>query len=111
MHRGEIMAGMIDDYVRHDPARGFANGYVQMVQASTDQVVPAIRTGEGSANRTEEEAESAAPIPGPPTWDVYGQARYRRAARSRPLAGSGLPEQQTSPVQLQPAPRAAGAGP
>ncbi|GAB4065970.1 GMC family oxidoreductase [Ancylobacter sonchi] len=27
MHRGEIMAGMIDDYVRHDPARGFAGGY------------------------------------------------------------------------------------
>ncbi|MCB4769311.1 GMC family oxidoreductase [Ancylobacter sp. Lp-2] len=27
MHRGEIMAGMIDDFVRHDPARGFAAGY------------------------------------------------------------------------------------
>lgn len=99
-------------YNTGDPARGFANGYVQKVQASAEQVVPAIRAGEGSAGRPEEEAESAAPIPGPPTWDVYGQARYRRAARSRPLAGSGSPEQQTaSPVQLQPAPRAAGAGP
>ncbi|GLK86475.1 GMC family oxidoreductase [Ancylobacter defluvii] len=27
MHRGEIMGGMIDDFVRHDPARGFAGGY------------------------------------------------------------------------------------
>ncbi|MDR6951832.1 choline dehydrogenase-like flavoprotein [Ancylobacter sp. 3268] len=27
MHRGEIMGGMIDDFVRHDPARGYAGGY------------------------------------------------------------------------------------
>lgn len=27
MHRGEIMTGMVDDFVRHDPARGFAGGY------------------------------------------------------------------------------------
>ena len=27
MHRGEIMGGMIDDFVRHDPSRGFAGGY------------------------------------------------------------------------------------
>lgn len=27
MHRGEIMTGMIDDFVQHDPSRGFAGGY------------------------------------------------------------------------------------
>lgn len=27
MHRGEIMGGMIDDFVRHDPSRGYAGGY------------------------------------------------------------------------------------
>lgn len=28
MHRGEIMTGLIDDFVRHDPERGFAGGYL-----------------------------------------------------------------------------------
>ncbi len=27
MHRGEIMTGLVRDFVRHDPARGFAGGY------------------------------------------------------------------------------------
>jgi choline dehydrogenase-like flavoprotein len=27
MHRGEVMGGVITDFVRHDPARGFAGGY------------------------------------------------------------------------------------
>ncbi len=28
MHRGELMAGLVTDYVRHDPSRGFAGGYL-----------------------------------------------------------------------------------
>lgn len=27
MHRGELMGGLIDDFSRHDPSRGFAGGY------------------------------------------------------------------------------------
>ena len=104
-------------YNTGDPARGFANGYVQKVQASAEQVVPAIHV-EGSPSPSEDGPEKAEPMPapGPPAWDVYGQARYRRAARTRPPAGSGpatamMPEPAASPVQLQPAPRAADGDP
>jgi choline dehydrogenase-like flavoprotein len=27
MHRGELMAGLVTDFARHDPSRGFAGGY------------------------------------------------------------------------------------
>lgn len=99
-------------YNTGDPARGFANGYVQKVQASAEQVVPAIRV-EGSPSPSEDGPESAAPPSGPPAWDVYGQARYRRAAKTRSPASSGsaaamMPKPAASPVELQPAPRAAG---
>ncbi len=31
MHRGEIMTGLVRDFVRHDPSRGFAGGcYVEL---------------------------------------------------------------------------------
>ena len=72
-------------YNTGDPARGFANGYVAKVQAAAEQVVPAIRLGEGAAGPPAGEGQGRAPAEpapaaGPPSWDVYGQAR---AARER----------------------------
>ena len=63
------------------PERGFANGYVGRVEASAERVVPAIRLrGEASANPTPPSPPPAASHtpPGPPAWDVFGQARQAR---------------------------------
>lgn len=101
------------------PARGFANGYVARVVASTEQVVPAIRLG-ASPSSGPAESEKAAPTlvaSPPPAWDVFGRARYARFMQdqtgSRQLLQAPLPmpipmprpalQSSAQPVQLQPA--------
>jgi type IV secretion system protein VirB1 len=46
---------------------GFANGYVDKVQASADQIVPSLRGG-----------TSSPAINAPPEWNVYGSALFER---------------------------------
>ncbi|WP_376100922.1 lytic transglycosylase domain-containing protein (plasmid) [Roseomonas sp. CCTCC AB2023176] len=81
------------------PERGFANGYVRRVQASAEQVVPALRLrSEPAAPAAEAVRPPAAP---PASWDVYGQARWRRSptavtppsreASSPPVVAPGAP--------------------
>lgn len=71
-------------YNTGNPVRGFANGYVGRVLASAGQVVPAIRLGGApvvvAAGPEEGSVEAAPPAlpPAPPSWDVYGSARYKR---------------------------------
>ena len=98
------------------PARGFANGYVAKVQASAEQVVPAIRLSGEAPGGQEGEQGTAAPQlpPPPPNWDVFGQARYARQYGSSVFGGSRpMPQPvpsaapasspaQAAPVQLQP---------
>ncbi len=67
------------------PERGFVNGYVGRVEASAERVVPALRLrGEASVNPTPltPPPRSASPVipapPGPPAWDVFGQAQQTR---------------------------------
>lgn len=84
-------------YNTGNPTRGFANGYVRRVLASARHVVPAIRVNGvpvavagpavvvGPEERNiEVEAPPVAPVlpaappPAPPSWDVYGMARFMR---------------------------------
>lgn len=93
------------------PKRGFGNGYVTRVQASAQQIVPAIRlggastTGQDPGERTS--AASATP-PLPPAWDVFGQARYARQFGSVRVSGSpaapdsAATQPAKSPALLQP---------
>jgi type IV secretion system protein VirB1 len=98
----------LSHYNTGSQGRGFANGYVTRVQASAEQIVPAIRLG-GTAGVNP--ADPPAPPP-PPSWDVYGRARYLREqggmifGGSRPApAPAPVPQatpQPAAPVQLQP---------
>lgn len=104
----------ISRYNTGDPVRGVTNGYVARVQAAAQQVVPAIRLGGAPAGgQTGGEAPIAPQLPPPPpSWDVFGQARYARQyggtvfGGSRPAqastSGPGSPPAQAAPVQLQP---------
>ena len=93
------------------PIRGFSNGYVAKVQASAEQVVPAIRLGGAPASGQAGGEGPSAPQfpPPPPSWDVFGQARYARqyggivfgGARPAQAPAPALPVQ-PPPVQLQP---------
>ena len=92
-------------YNTGSPERGVANGYVQRVKVAAQQIVPAIRidsavsTGRdstqksvvvqkssASAARAEDQerdgdrftSSPTAPSESPPTWDVFGQARFQR---------------------------------
>jgi type IV secretion system protein VirB1 len=71
-------------YNTGDAARGFANGYVSKVQASAEQVVPALRLRGDVAADQLALLGSAAPVlaqplpPPPASWDVYGQAKASR---------------------------------
>lgn len=90
-------------YNTGDPARGIANGYVAKVQASAALVVPAIRIQQASARAAAAEPSRRAltqpPLPPPPAWDVYGQAK---AARGPGLVfGASRP---SSAMQAEPAP-------
>lgn len=83
-------------YNTGSPQRGFSNGYVVRVQASAEQVVPAIRLAGSGASAPDVSAPVAPPAPpAPPSWDVFATARYARqqtkAARS------------AAPVAVQPA--------
>ena len=74
----------ISRYNTGDPARGFANGYVNRVQAAAEQVVPALRLRGEAVGDQPGLLGSAAPVlaqplpPPPATWDVYGQAKASR---------------------------------
>ena len=85
-------------YNTGDPTRGFANGYVAKVQAAAEPVVPALRLGDGAASPPAGAGQGGAPAElapaaGPPSWDVYGQAR---AARERGL-GFAVPSPGPAP--------------
>ena len=89
----------VSRYNTGHPVRGFANGYVAKVQASAEQVVPAIRLS-GSSVSGQEGGEGALPPqlpasapavplpPVPPSWDVFGQARYARQRGGTVVGGS-----------------------
>lgn len=85
------------------PERGFQNGYVRKVQASAKQIVPAIRVA--GVEPAERVAEIAAdPSSPPPSWDVYGQAQWRRqqgglAPGQRPGTPVRLPARVASPAR------------
>ena len=88
------------------PERGFANGYVGRVEASAEQVVPALRLrGEASVNPTPPapppmSASPASPaLPTPPAWDVFGQAQQAR----QQIYLSADPTPSPPPVQDPPA--------
>jgi len=100
-------------YNTGSPLRGFGNGYVARVQASAEQIVPAIRLAGAGASAPDARAPAAVPpAPPPPSWDVFATARYARqqkqAARSAPstvapsVAPATLPEPAAlAPVQLR----------
>lgn len=66
------------------PQRGFDNGYVSRVQASAEQVVPALRLQAGQGVDRREGDALPRNLPAPPAWDVYGQARHRRQGGALP---------------------------
>jgi type IV secretion system protein VirB1 len=81
------------------PERGFAHGYVGRVEASAERVVPALRLrGEASVNPTPLAPPPAVPpaLPGPPAWDVFGQARQAR----QHVYPSVVPTPSPPPVQV-----------
>ena len=92
-------------YNTGSPERGVANGYVQRVKVAAQQVVPAIRidsdvltgwdstqksvvvhkSSAGAARLEDQERDGdhstsspTAPAESPPSWDVFGQARFQR---------------------------------
>ncbi|SCX35841.1 lytic transglycosylase domain-containing protein [Agrobacterium rosae] len=91
-------------------AKGFSNGYVAKIQASAEQIVPAIRVDRTPSSGQAEREASVAPAP-PPSWDVFGQARYARQYGGAVFGGSHppapvspppAPPAQPAPVRLQP---------
>ena len=72
-------------YNTGDAARGIANGYVSRVQASAEQVVPALRLHGDAGTDQPGPLGGGPPIvaqplpPPPPGWDVYGQAKSSRS--------------------------------
>jgi len=84
-------------YNTGDAARGFANGYVGKVQASAEQVVPALRLRGDVAADQPGLLGSAAPVlaqplpPPPASWDVYGQAKASRGQGVVVFGASSLP--------------------
>lgn len=93
--------------------RGFANGYVQRVQFAAQQIVPAIRLGGSAVVAGPEGGEAVVaappPPPAPPSWDVFGQARYRQKigtvpAAPAPAAPAPVAPPAQAPVMLQAAP-------
>ena len=97
-------------YNTGSPLRGFGNGYVARVQASAEQIVPAIRLAGAGASALDASAPAAVPPapPPPPSWDVFATARYARqqkeAARSAPstVAPSAAPATLPEPAALAP---------
>jgi type IV secretion system protein VirB1 len=98
----------LSHYNTGSPSRGFANGYVRRVQASAEQVVPAIRLGGTAAVATEPKAgaPAASPTnpapPTPPSWDVFGNA-WQARARGRVLFGAPAAAKPVAPTQPAPA--------
>lgn len=90
-------------YNTGSPVHGLANGYVTKVQTAAQQIVPALRTRtpppDGPAP-----LPTARPPPGPPAWDVYGQARFARTQAGLSLPQS-VPRQPSSPPAVQLAPQ------
>ena len=88
----------ISRYNTGHPTRGFSNGYVERVRTSADQVVPAIQVRTPSKDRPEK-----TDVLPPPSWDVFGQARFTRARAG--VAGSSNPgttQPLLAPVARQP---------
>ena len=77
-------------YNTGSPTRGLANGYVTKVQASAEQVVPALRLAAPPPS-SPAVADTGAPPASPPSWDVYGQARARAAAAGASAPGRAPP--------------------
>lgn len=74
-------------YNTGDAARGFANGYVQRVQASAGQVIPAIRAiGLPAAPPAVTAAPSPAPLPCAPEWDAWALAECSARPKPHPAA-------------------------
>ncbi len=103
----EALLRAVSRYNTGTPDRGFSNGYVHRVQLAANQVVPAIRLSDVVATGQEEGQGRAPPPPRsmPPSWDVFGGARYQRGQESS-VFGGRLPAQPPiakalNPVQLQ----------
>jgi type IV secretion system protein VirB1 len=103
----------LSHYNTGNAQRGFRNGYVRRVQASAQQVVPAIRLGGGAVVVAGPEGGEAvvaappAPPPAPPSWDVFGTARYRRENGDAPI----VQPQQAPQAQQEVAPNPGQAAP
>ena len=82
-------------YNTGDPSRGFANGYVQRVQASAGQIVPAIRAAGDTAAPA---PPSTPPRPAAPSWDVWGSAGASIEPPVAPPEPAGRPR--TAPVVM-----------
>lgn len=109
----------ISRYNTGHPQRGFSNGYVARVVASAEQIVPAIRIHEqrattamavvspqddtaalaSSASLSLSSSASQLTTPEtPPTWDVFGRARY---TRHHGPASSQAPIMPLTPIMLK----------
>ncbi len=92
----------LSHYNTGHPERGFANGYVRRVQSSAEQVVPALRLRSDPAAPV---GEAARPPAAPPaSWDVYGQARWRRSPPPAPTPmreAAPPPGAPAGPVRLE----------
>ena len=83
-------------YNTGNPERGVANGYVRRVKVAARQLVPAIRPGpeEPQAPGEEHVPKQVVAVAGrsetdenPPSWDVFGQARYQRGRQGVVFGG------------------------
>ncbi len=87
----------ISRYNTGDAGRGFANGYVNRVQASAERVVPALRLRGETGSDQPALLGGAAPVltqplpPPPASWDVYGQAKASRTQGVLVFGASPLP--------------------
>lgn len=104
----QALLAALSRYNTGDPTRGIADGYVARVQAAAEQVVPAIRLGDGGTSPSERAGQGRAPdkLPpaGPPSWDVYGQARAARERRLATMVASPGPAPPGAPAPATAAP-------
>ena len=85
----------VSRYNTGSPVRGFANGYVAKVVDAAAPRVPAIRGG-GSAPIVL--LKKGRVVSAPPSWDVYGQAKYVREYGVAPVEDLSAAEQHYPPA-------------